>query len=407
MLISDTIFETKTAILANKARSGLTILGIVIGIASVIAMIAIGNGAQLAVEDQIQSIGSNLLTIRPGNQQGPGSSVNQGFGSADTLSMNDVEEIDASIKSVGNIAAVSSSRYQIIANGNNTNTSVEGASANYPEVTNINMETGSFFAEKQVEKKSKVAVMGPETVTNLFGEGVDVYGKKIKINGIDFSVIGITEAKGGTGFGSSDDIIYIPISTFQQYLQGDNSLSNIYISVVSQGDMNQVQEDIEALLLESHGISDSEEADFRIMNQADIIKMASSVTGTFTILLGAVAGISLIVGGIGIMNMMLTSVTERTREIGLRKAIGAQKGDISKQFLFESIVLTFIGGIIGIVLGCGTALVMNNVFNVSAIIAPYSIFLAFGVSALIGIAFGYYPAKKAAKLNPIEALRYE
>lgn len=406
MLLSDIVFETKTAILANKARSGLTILGIVIGIASVIAMIAIGNGAQSAVENQIQSIGSNLLTIRPGSQRGPGSPVNQGFGSAESLSTDDVEDIE-SVDSVENVAAVSSGRYQIIANGNNTNTSVEGSSANYPNVTNIKIDSGSFFSESQVEKKSKVAVMGPETVTSLFGEDADVYGKKIRIGGIDFSVIGTTQAKGGTGFGSSDDIIYIPITTFQQYLQGDDSLSNIYVSVASQDQMDAAQEEIETLLLENHGISDPDEADFRIMNQADIIEMASSVTGTFTILLGAVAGISLIVGGIGIMNMMLTSVTERTREIGLRKAIGAQKEDISKQFLFESVVLTFIGGIIGIVLGCSAAIVMNNIFDISAIIAPYSIVLAFGVSALIGVTFGYYPARRAAKLNPIEALRYE
>jgi putative ABC transport system permease protein len=256
---------------------------------------------------------------------------------------------------------------------------------------------------------SKVAVLGPSVVEDLF-ENIDideVIGKKIKINGIDFSIIGTTIEKGGSGFGSSDEIIFIPLSTSQQYLSGSEYVSTINIQVIDQNSMDTAQVQVEEILLSEHGIASIDDADFSVMNQSDIIETASSITGVLTMLLGAVAGISLVVGGIGIMNMMLTTVTERTREIGLRKAIGAKKADINKQFLAESIVLTFIGGILGIALGWGISYVVTAMGVLQTEVTWYSVALAFGVSALIGIVFGYYPARQAAKLNPIEALRYE
>jgi putative ABC transport system permease protein len=410
MLLPDLFFEVKSAITTNKVRSGLTILGIVIGIGSVIAMVAIGKGAQNSVEESIESIGSNLIMVRPGAARTPGSRVSGARGSAQTLKMEDAKSIEEGVAIVQAVAPENSGNYQIVANGNNTNTSITGTTASYAEVKSIEIEAGIFLSEQHDSKLSKVAVIGPNVVEDLFGEDMDslsVVGEKLRISGIDFTIIGVTVAKGGTGFGSSDDVVYVPIKTAQQYLSGDDYLSMINVQVESQEMMEEAEAQIEALLLDQHGIASADDADFNIMNQADIVETASSVTGTFTILLGSVAGISLVVGGIGIMNMMLTSVTERTREIGLRKAIGAKRVDISKQFLIESISLTFIGGFLGIILGWAIALIVKQYADIETAVTLSSVLLAFGVSAFIGIVFGYYPARKAAKMNPIEALRYE
>jgi putative ABC transport system permease protein len=407
MKFSDLIYETFISIATNKIRSGLTILGIVIGIASVIVMIAIGRGAQNSIEDEIAKIGSNLLTIRPGAQRVPGVQVSQGQGSAQSLEMADVTSIEETIESVKAIAPVVSGNYQIVASGKNTRTSVTGTTPNYTEIKNIEIEEGMFFTDNQVERLSKVAVLGPETAAELFGESVSAVGKKISIAGASFVVSGVTVAKGSSGFGSQDDVVYIPVATAQQYLAGDKYLSTIEIQIASQEEMSLAEEEIESLLLNNRGIDDPEDADFNIMNQADIIATASSITGTLTILLGAVAGISLVVGGIGIMNMMLTTVTERTREIGLRKAIGAKSDDITKQFLYESIALTFFGGLIGVIFGYAISFGIEKFIGLASDVSGFSIGLAFGVSTFIGIVFGYYPSKRAAKLNAIEALRYE
>ena len=263
------------------------------------------------------------------------------------------------------------------------------------------------MSDSNIFSASKVAIIGPTTRDDLFGVGSDALGQNIKIKGVEFKIIGITKSKGGSGFTNSDDVVYIPYTTAQRYMTGNQYLTEIDVSGLSSDVTTQVQADITALLLSRHNIKDSAQADFSTLNQADIIATASSVTGTFTILLAAVAGISLLVGGIGIMNMMLTTVTERTKEIGLRKSIGAKRKDISMQFLIEAIVLTFVGGVIGVILGTAIAYAVSSLGIIQAQVSISSVFLAFGVSAAIGIIFGWYPATRAAAMSPIDALRFE
>jgi putative ABC transport system permease protein len=406
MKTKDILPETLMALSGNKVRSGLTMLGIVIGIASVIAMIAIGTGAQSSISASIQSIGANLIIVSPGAQRGPGIQVNQGRGSAKTLTLEDVTALTR-LDSVKAVTAEVSGRYQVTAKGTNTNTTVDGVTSSYPDVRNLQIDQGNFITNQNNQSGAKVAVVGPTVVTDLFGEGGDALGQIIRINGTQFKIIGTTVAKGGTGFQNPDDMIYIPLSTAQRYFSGDQYVSSISVAAESAEVTTKVQEEITATLLERHHLSDSTAADFSTMNQADIIATASSITGTFTTLLAAIAGISLIVGGIGIMNMMLTTVTERTREIGLRKAIGAKRRDINRQFLVEAVMLTFIGGVVGVFLGWGISFGVNALGILQTKVSLSSVLLAFGVSALIGIVFGYYPAQRASKLNPIEALRYE
>lgn len=406
MKLNDLAHETYSALSANKVRSGLTILGIVIGISSVIAMVSIGAGASKSISSSIQSLGSNLIQVTPGAQRGQGFGASGGRGNAKTLT---IEDADA-LSKVTDVVAVDpevTGRYQITAKGTNTNTTVNGVTSAYPTIRNVQISAGIFITDSQNTSASKVAVLGPTTRDDLFGSDSDAVGQVIRIKGVEFRVIGVTVAKGGSGFTNQDDMIYIPVQSAQRYFSGDRYLSTIAVQAATAESMSQVQADITQLLLDRHHISDPAAADFSIFNQNDILASASSITSTLTYLLAAIGGISLVVGGIGIMNMMLTTVTERTREIGLRKAIGARKSDISAQFLAEAVALTVIGGVIGIALGWGISALVNLTGLVTTSVSFSSIALAFGVSAVIGVVFGYYPARRAAGLNPIEALRYE
>ncbi len=406
MLISDLFEETYFALSANKVRSGLTILGIVIGIGSVIAMISIGQGASISIQSNIQAMGSNLLTVRPGFQR-TFSQVSAGRGTAQTLTLEDADAIAKNTLFVRAVAPELSGRYQIVAKGTNTNTQVVGTTPSYTSIRNVEIEQGSFISEQNINSLAKVAVLGPTVRDDLFGEGANPVGNTIRINGINFKIIGVTKSKGGTGFGSQDEMVFVPITTAQKFLIGKNYTLTINVQAQSAEVMSQAKTEITNLLLQRHNISDPELADFSVLSQEDLLGAATSITETMTILLAAIAGISLVVGGIGIMNMMMTTVTERTKEIGLRKAIGAKRADINLQFLTEATTLTFLGGVIGIIFGGGLAYGITFFTGTATKISLFSIVLAFSVSALIGIIFGFWPAQKAAKLNPIEALRYE
>ncbi len=401
----DLLKETLWSLTGNKVRSSLTMLGIVIGIASVIAMVAIGQGAQSSISASIESIGSNLIIVMPGAQRGGG--ISAGRGSAETLTMDDVNAIATQVPDVKAVAPEVSRRYQITAGGNNTNTQVVGTLPTYLDVRNVQVDLGSFISTQQVQASSKVAVLGPTARDDLFGTDANPVGQSIRVNGVGFTVIGVTVLKGGAGFTNPDDYVYIPITTDQHYLAGNSFVSDISAAATSPDNIAAAQQEVTDLLLNRHKITDPTQADFNILNQADIISTASSVTGTFTALLASIAGISLLVGGIGIMNMMLTTVTERTREIGLRKAVGVRRIYINLQFLAEAVVLTFLGGFIGIILGWLMSMLASHFLSMTTQVSVSSILLAFGVSAAIGIIFGFYPARRAAALSPIEALRYE
>lgn len=407
MKTRDLINETLVALKSNRARTGLTMLGIIIGIASVITMTAIGNGAKKSVTDSIESIGANLVTVSPGAVRtfgGPQGSR----GGAKTLTIEDAEAIASGIDYISAVVKVVNSQQQIVAYGNNTNTSIIGTESSYASIRNVEIAEGNFISDQNVEKTAKVAVLGATVRDDLFGENeTGIVGEKIRISGTEYKVVGVTASSGGVGIMSSDDTVYIPYTTAQRYLTGNKYLSSIYISTENSDYSSQVQSEVETLLLKRHKIDNIDNADFSTSNQADMIETVSEVIGTFTAFLAAVAAISLIVGGIGIMNMMLTTVTERTKEIGLRKSIGAKKRDINNQFLVEAITLTLAGGIIGVILGWVVSFILNYFEVVDTEVSVGSIFLSFGVSALIGIVFGYYPARRAANLNPIDALRYE
>ncbi|NTU71377.1 MAG: FtsX-like permease family protein [Coriobacteriia bacterium] len=407
MRLKDLMAETFLSLTANKARSFLTVLGIVVGITSVIVMVAFGQGTKASIESNISSMGANLLTVSPGGQEsrqigGGGAGAN-----TNSLTLKDVEAIRTQVAGVKRVAQTTQSSYQASAEASNTNVSVTGTTADYPLIRSVTVSNGSWFTTDQEDTGARVAVLGPTTAETLFGSVDAAIGQKMRVNAQPFTVIGVTESKGGSGMTNQDEAVYIPFDTFQQHLSKSTGVSTIYVEAESQDVMTQVEADMDELLLARHGISESGSADFRIMNQEDIASTLSTVTTTLTLLLGSIAGISLVVGGIGIMNMMLTTVTERIREIGLRKALGATRSDLTSQFLAEAVALTMLGGVIGIVLGWLIAFAITSFSSYNAEVSLLSVGIAVGVSTAIGIVFGYYPARRAAKLDPIEALRYQ
>jgi len=405
MKIADIFQETYIVLSTNKARSSLTVLGIVIGISSVIAMISIGQGASGKIQSSIEGLGSNLLTIIPGVIQPGRGIVSSGRGSAQTLKNEDVE-ILKQIEGISFISPEVQRRFQIISSsGNNTNSLVIGVMPEYAMVRNVLPEQGSFISDSNERSLSRVVVLGPTVAQDIFADENPI-GKTVRINKINFKVIGVLQVKGSVGFFNPDDTVFVPLSVMQKILTGEDYLSTIAVNVENKDLMPQVQEEAIFALSQKHRV-DPQNPDFSVVSQAEISGALTQVVDTFTIFLASIAGISLVVGGIGIMNMMLTTVTERTKEIGLRKAIGAKRRDINLQFLAEAIILTFIGGFIGILLGALIAFIMSYFEIIQTSVSIFSVFLAFGVSTLIGIVFGYYPAQKASKLNPIDALRYE
>lgn len=408
MNILENIRNALGAIGSNKMRSALTMLGIVIGVSSVVLMIAIGQGAQRSVTSRIQSLGTNLLTISPGSPNQTNVRFGGGGGQATTaLTSDDVEAIRTYVTGLRGIQPEVRSRSQVIAGSQNVSTTIVGTVPDYTTVRNANVALGSFITEQNVAQNDKVAVLGPQVVTNLFPGQSDVLGQDIRIGNSIFTVIGVLQSKGQQGLQNQDDMIVIPLSTMQERITGQSTVSSISVSVANEGSMELAQRQITAVLLHTHGITDVTKQDFTVLNQADAVETLNQVTGIFTLLLGGIAAISLLVGGIGVMNIMLVSVTERTREIGVRKAIGARRRDILLQFLIEAVVLSVLGGALGILLSWIGAWIVSSRFGLNATIAPASVFLAFIFSAGVGIFFGMLPAYKAARLRPIEALRYE
>lgn len=402
----ENIINSIVTIVSNKLRSGLTMLGIIIGVSSVIVMIAIGEGAQKGVTSRIEEMGTNLLIVSPGSSSQ--TNVRGGSGgnsSTDSLTNDDI----SSLLSLDGIVAVSpekSGRKQVIYTNKNVNTTITGVYPSYEFVRNFKVEYGQFITEQHNKEFSRVAVLGNQVVTDLF-DGANPIGKDIRIENNIFTVVGVMEKKESQGSSNTGNFIFIPISTAQMRVFGSASLNNIFLSVADANEMESMKEKVELALLTEHQISDPTHADFTVLNQADTLETLNQVTAIFTLLLGGIAGISLLVGGIGVMNIMLVSVTERTHEIGIRKAIGAKERDILVQFLTESTLLSLAGGFLGILISFGVVAVLASKTTLEASITTNSILLAFFFAASVGMFFGAYPAYKAGKLNPIEALRFE
>ena len=389
----------------NKMRTFLTMLGIIVGVVAVIAMISIGQGAKASIQDRISSLGTNLLFVRSGSHFRGG--VHYGSGSVTNLMAEDAEAILQECPSVGMISPTVSTRAQAIYMNKNWNTSINGVGVDYLEIRDWELEAGIFFHQSNVRASAKLCVIGKTIVEELFGDANPI-GQIIRIKQIPFTVIGVLKQKGESGgWMDRDDIIMAPYTTVQKRLMGIDYIRSIDVSAIDFASMAKAEEEIRALLRQRHKLAPYDEDDFHIRSMADISQFATETTSTMTLLLASIASVSLIVGGIGIMNIMLVSVTERIREIGIRMAVGAREGDILRQFLIEAVVLSLTGGLIGIVLGIVGSKAISYFAGWATLISFSSILLAFTFSAVVGIFFGFYPARKASTLNPIEALRYE
>ncbi len=389
----------------NKMRSILTMLGIIIGVAAVIVMVAVGEGAQSQIQNQINSLGTNLIVITPGASSSGG--VSRGAGSFNRLKLEDAEKLENESTTLSGVSPVVWTRTQAVGGTGNWRTSIQGVSVNYPTVRDWETTSGTFFSSADLRGMRKVAVLGATVVENLFPDS-DPVGQQIRLRNVPFEIIGVLEAKGQTADGTDqDDVIIAPYTTVKSRLSGWNFIAQILASSMSPDLLPDAQEEIRVLMREAHDLAEWEEDDFTIRNQNDLSEAAQGTTEVMTVLLLAIASISLLVGGIGIMNIMLVSVTERTREIGIRMAIGARGEDVMTQFLVESIVVSILGGMLGIVLGYASARILRSSTGWNTVISPEAVVVAIVFSAAVGIFFGFYPARKAASLNPIEALRYE
>jgi putative ABC transport system permease protein len=385
-------------------RTMLTLLGIVIGIGAVIVMVAVGNGAQLQIKNQIGSLGTNLIIVMPGNFNQGG--VSQGQGAVSRLTIDDADKLKRDATLLAGVSPVVSTRTQVIANGTNWRTSIQGVSTDFPTIRDWATSSGEFFSDADVRSSRKVAVVGARIVQNLY-DGGDPVGSQIQIGHVPFTVVGVMAEKGQNAGGQDqDDIVLVPYTTAQNRLSGNVRIGQIVASTAAAGDIAAAQEEITTIMRESHKL-DGAPDDFTVRNQTEIAAAATSTTRVMSALLAAIASISLLVGGIGIMNIMLVSVTERTREIGIRLAIGARGSDVLTQFLVESIVMSVLGGLIGLTIGVGGAMLIAKLTGWTVATPLSAVALAVGFSAAVGVFFGFYPARKAAALNPIQALGYE
>ena len=392
----------------NKMRTSLTMLGMIIGVAAVITMVALGRGAQQEIETQIKSAGTNMIMVRAGNYRRGG--ISMGMGQSPRLKAEDVEAIREQVPDAQYLAAGVRTRDQVVAAGQNWNTTIQGTDIEFPQIRFWDIQLGAFFTTTHVQSSAKVAVLGSVVRDNLFGEGVDPVGARIRIRNQSFQVLGVLAAKGSGQFGEDqDDAIFVPYTTVNKKLRGRDgtNISEITISAATADRINAVADEITAVLREEHRLTPGQDNDFMVRTQEDMASMRTQTTQTMTGLLAGIAGVSLIVGGIGIMNIMLVSVTERTREIGLRMAVGAKGRDVLLQFLTEAIVLSLVGGMVGVGLGFGLSEGLTRFLAWPTAVPADAVVVAVSFAAATGIFFGFYPARKAAQLDPIESLRFE
>ncbi len=394
------------ALINNKMRAFLTMLGIIIGVASVITMIAIGQGSKVSIQKQISEMGSNIIMIHPGGDMRGG--MRRDASEMQTLKLTDYQALRDECVFVSAISPNVSSSGQLIAGNNNYPSSFTGVGIDYLKIRQLTIESGEMFTEADIQSSAKVCVIGKTIVDNLFPDGEDPIGKVIRFNKVPFRVIGVLKSKGYNSMGlDQDDIVLAPYSTVMKRLLAVQHLQGIFASALTEGMTDNATEEISTILRRTHKLTADEDDDFTIRSQQELSNMLNTTTDMLTMLLACIAGISLIVGGIGIMNIMYVSVTERTREIGLRMSVGARGIDILSQFLIESVLISITGGLIGVMLGCGASVAVKFIANWPIYIQPWSIILSFGVCTLTGVFFGWYPAKKAAALDPIDAIRYE